>query len=256
MKKCTLHGIAIAAIAALVLAAHAQDSIDQSQYPTILTQPVDACVQMGTPATFSVQATNADSYQWYLNNVARDGQTNSSLIISSTGISDVGYYSASVLKGSEAVPTRLACLNVYVTGATTTTPAIGSVGRFSRSLALPAGDLGGGGMITVFGAPIVSNGGTGTCPGKYSGYVNYTKPVSQGWGWSPMTNTTYSASDTNRGDTKIQYAGYYGDMGCALSSVTIPSPALSPVYRFCVYFPQGVVVPTNAYPITLSGFNP
>jgi hypothetical protein len=118
-------------------------------------------------------------------------------------------------------------------------------------------DLGSGGVITVFGAPVVSSGGSGNCPGKYSGYVNYTKSVSQGWGWSPITNAiSYSVADTNRRDTKIQYVGYYGVMGCAPSSVAIPSPALSPVYRFCVYFPQGMAVPTNAYPITLSGFNP
>jgi hypothetical protein len=99
-------------------------------------------------------------------------------------------------------------------------------------------------------------GGSGTCPGKYAGYVIFTKTPAQGWGWSPSTNTTvYTATDTNQPNTKVQFVGDYGDSGCAQTTVTVPYP-MSPVYRFGIYFPQGSQVPTNAYPITLSGFNP
>ena len=119
MMKPILHGIAVAAMTGLVLTAHAQDVNDQSQYPTILEQPVDQCLPAGSAVTFSVVASNVDSYQWYKNNAVIDGATNSSLTIASLTINDVAYYTAAVIKGSEAVPTRQADLNVY----TVSTPA-------------------------------------------------------------------------------------------------------------------------------------
>jgi hypothetical protein len=258
MKKCISRGFALAAIAGLVLTVRAQDTIDQSQYPTIVQQPVDQCLPMGATAIFSVNATNVDSYQWYLSNVALDGQTNSSLTIPNAGTNDVGYYFASVIKGSESVPTRQACLNVYTTSASTTSSTPSSPGRFSsQSMSMSSMDLGGGGVITVFGAPVTGNGSSGSCPGSYSGYVNYIKPMSQGWGFNSSTNTTiHTAADGNRTDTKVQYAGYYGDSGCGQTTVTVPDPTVSPKYRFTIYFPRGVQVPTNSYPITLTGFDP
>jgi hypothetical protein len=111
--------------------------------------------------------------------------------------------------------------------------------------------------VVVFGLPLLSGGGTGTCPGKYAGYINYTKTIANGWGWAPDTsngNTTFIASDTNRPNTKIQYGGMYGDNGCGQTGIAVPSPAISPVYRFTIYFTNNV--PTNAYPITLDGFKP
>jgi hypothetical protein len=258
MKKCISRGFALAAIAGLVLTSRAQDTIDQSQFPTILSQPVDQCPLAGSPVTFSVQATNADGYQWYRNNSAIDGQTNADFTISNVSTNDVGYYSVSVSKGSESVPSRQACLNVYITGSGSA--SVVSSGPKSKLSALSGGmsamDMGGGGVITVFGPPLFNNGGTGNCPGRYSGYVNFTKTVSDGWGWSPIANTIHTATDGNRSDTKVQYMGNYGDSGCNLTTVGIPTPAMSPVYRFTVYFPVGVTVPTNAYPITLTGFNP
>jgi hypothetical protein len=260
MKKRILRSIAIAAMTGLVLIVRAQDStnLDQAQFPVILQQPVDQCLAFGSSATFSVVATNADSYQWYKNNVAIDGETNNSLTISSLEVSDVANYGASVIKGSDAVPTRVACLNVYIASSPAPIHRLNSTSFASSSMTMSPADLGGGGVITVFGPPVVSGGGSGNgCPGKYAGYVNYTKPMSQGWGWAPLTNTTvYTMSDPNRGDTKVQYGGMYGDSGCAPTSVTVPNPTMSPTYRFCVYFPVGVQVPTNAYPIVLTGFNP
>jgi len=109
----------------------------------------------------------------------------------------------------------------------------------------------------VFGPPVSGGGGTGTCPGHYAGYVNYTKTIANGWGWAPDTtngNTVFIAYDNNRTNTKIQYGGGYGDNGCNQTAVTIPSPAISPTYRFTIYFTNNV--PTNAYAITLDGFKP
>jgi hypothetical protein len=262
MKKCSLRGIAIVAITGFVLALRAQDATttDQSQYPSIVQQPVDQCVPVGSPVTFSVVASNADSYQWYKNNAAIDGQTNSSLTIASVAISDVAYYSAAVLKGSDGVPTRMANLNVYtVSGSTTTTTSGTGKNRFAGAQtmsAMMATDIGGGGVVTVFGAPVVSGGGSGSCPGKYSGYVNFIKTASQGWGWAPTAGVqTHAATDNNRSDTKIVYTGQYGDSGCGSNSVTL-GYQMSPVYRFSIYFPTNTAVPTNAYAITLDGFDP
>jgi hypothetical protein len=254
MKKCTLRGIALIAFAGLAVTTYAQDSTDQSQYPVILQQPVDQCVPAGTAVTFSVVASNVDTYQWYDNNTALDGQTNSSLTIPSVGIGDVGYYFASVIKGNEAVPTRSANLNVYIVSGSTSTSG-SKTKSMSMNMTMQT-DLGGGGTITVFGAPVVSSGGGTGCPGAYSGYVNYIKPMSQGWGFAPDTSNLHTATDTNRSDTKIQYNGYYGDGNCAQSTVTVANPPPSPAYRFTIFFPRGSQVPTNSYSITLTGFNP
>jgi hypothetical protein len=261
MTKRLLCNIAIAAMTCYVLALRAQDSTDQSQYPTILQQPVDQCLPLGSQVTFSVVASNVDSYQWYKNNTAIDGQTNTSLTIASAQISDVAYYSAAVIKGADAVPTRMANLNVYTTsGSTSSTTTTTSKFRFSSTQStstMSAMDLGGGGTITMYGTPIMSGGGNGSgCPGKYSGYVSFTKTSSQGWGWAPTSGVTnHTATDYNRSDTKVYFLGQYGDPGCNTNSVAVTNP-MSPVYRFSIFFPTNTVVPTNVYPITLDGFDP
>jgi hypothetical protein len=262
MKKCLLRGFAIAAMTGFVLTLRAQDATttDQSQYPVILQQPVDQCLPVGSPATFSVVASNVDSYQWYKNNATLDGQTNSSLTIASVAISDVAYYSAAVIKGGDAVPTRMANLNVYTTStSSTTTITTSTKTRLTSSMTMSTMtslDLTGGGTVTIYGAPVVSSGGSGSCPGKYSGYVNYTKTSSQGWGWVPTVGApSHTATDTNRMDTKVYFGGQYGDSGCATNSVSVTTP-ISPVYRFSIFFPTNTAVPTNVYAITLEGFDP
>lgn len=256
MKNRTLHGIALMALAATTLAAHAQDTTDQSQFPTILQQPVDQCLAVGSVATFSVLASNVDTYQWYRNDSPLAGQTNSNLTISNLSINDVGYYAAAVIKGSESVPTRSALLNVYTVSGSTTTPSQ-PMSMKTMSMNSMAADLGSGGVITVYGAPVKSSGSSGNCPGAYSGYVNYCKTISQGWGWAPDTNTTvYTATDTNRADTVVQAGGKNGDSYCGQTSATVPYPALSPKYRFTIFFAPGAQIPTNAYPIVMTGFDP
>jgi hypothetical protein len=108
--------------------------------------------------------------------------------------------------------------------------------------------------IVVYSFPTTSSGSSESCPGAYTGYINYilAPPI---WGFVPSTNATvYTASDTNRTDTKVEYVGAYGDEGCAQTTVTIPYPAVSPAYRFSIYFTNDV--PSTNYTITLHGFNP
>jgi hypothetical protein len=266
------HIIALAAITGLLAIAgnsvHAQtaDDLDQTVFPTITAQPVDQVVPIGSDVVLSVQANNADGYQWLINGIPADGQTNNSLTIANAGIGDVGLYSCEVFNGDQAVPTRAASVEVETTAGATvasttasTPTAKATAGSALTASAMTAGASGaclpGGGPIIVFGAPISGGGKQGTCPGTYAGYVNYTKSISQGWGWVPSTNTTiFTASDgSGRTDTKIMYGGKYGDTGCNQTTVTIPNPPPSPSYRFTIFFPNNV--PTTNYPIVLTGFN-
>jgi hypothetical protein len=218
--------------------AYADDSalVSQPDFPKIIYQPEDQVVYVGSNATFVVRAANTDGYQWFRNGNPINGQTNASLTITNAGIKDVGYYSCNLFKDIEVVPTRAANLMLYTSSIDPQT---------------------GVDPIVVFGFPLFGGGGQGTCPGHYTGYINYTKTTQLGWGWAPDTsngNITFTVSDTNRPDTKIQYGGMYGDIGCNQTGVTVPSPAISPAYRFTIYFTNNV--PTNAYPITLDGFKP
>lgn len=250
MKNSITHGIALA-VAGFTLSVHAQNV----QYATILQQPADQCLPLGSTATYSVVATNATGYQWMYNGTALGGETNSSLTVSNIALSNVGYYSAYVYDGADSVPTRSAALDVYVSGSGSTGSTSSTSGSPMRSsMMMSPMDGGGGAFIVVFGGPIAGGGSGGSCPGRYSGYVNYVPP--SGWGYIPSTNTTiYTATDTNSTNTKVQYGGAYGDIGCNQTTVTIPYPTFSPQYRFAVYFPTNTTVPTNAYPLVLSGFN-
>ena len=269
MKKIIPRILSLSAITGLLamagIAAKAQttdsllvSSIDQAAFPQITVQPVDQTVPVGATVTLSVQANNADSYQWLINGVPADDQTNTALIIASARISDVGYYSCNVsLTGGGTVPTRSANVCVYTSGSSIVTTKPISAAAKSSTLAssgtmTPNGS--GGGSITVYGTPLVSNGSSGSCPGKYVGYVTYSKPPSQGWGWTPISGVAHTVTDTNRTDTKVQYFGLYGDNGCAQTTITV-NPTYSPAYQFNIYFTNNV--PTNAYPmVLLTGFNP
>jgi hypothetical protein len=232
MKKQLLTIITFAAIVVANLPARGADDSDQLTFPQLTRQPIDQAIRVGSNAVFSAQATNGNlTFQWFRNGLAMDGQTNSDLVLESVGIGDVGFYTCNISKdGGESVPTRTASLNVFTATA--------------------------GGPITVFGAPVFSSGSQGGCPGPYAGYVNYIKPVSQGWGWAPTSGVTlHTAADgTQRTDTKIEYVGKNGDRGCNQTIVTVPDPSYSPKYRFTIYFSSNV--PTNSYPMTLVGFDP
>jgi hypothetical protein len=262
MKKYIPHIITLAAITGLVVitgnSVHAQttdplltDPVDQSAFPQITAQPLDQTVPVGANVVLSVQANNADGYQWLCNGVPQDGQTNSALVIQNAGINDVGLYSCQVSKDAETVPTRAANVSVFTTSSSV---AAASSSAVMTSSSVATASMTGGGPITVYGTPLLGGGSKGSCPGPYVGYVNYTKTISQGWGWTP-TGTVHKAADgSGRTDTKIEYVGAYGDSGCNQTIVTIPNPTYSPAYRFTIYFANNA--PTTNYPIVLTGFNP
>jgi hypothetical protein len=224
--------------ASVTMAAADDSSVNavQPEFPKVILQPEDQMVSFGSNAIFAVKTANADGCQWLRNGNPLDNQTNTTLTITNCGVNDVGYYSCNLYKGIQVVPTRAASLMVYTNSIDPQT---------------------GVDPVTVFGFPLLGGGSQGTCPGHYTGYVAYTKTAQQGWGWAPDTtggNTVFTATDTNRTNTKIEFLGAYGDSGCNQTSVTLPTSPVSPVYEFCIYFTNNV--PTNAYPITLDGFKP
>jgi hypothetical protein len=213
-----------------------QIPVPQQEYPFIILQPNDQCVPYGSNAIFSVTAANAQGYQWYRNGNVLPNATNSILTIQNAQIQNVGLYSCDVYKGFQSIPTRSAQLEVYTNWIDPQT---------------------GVDPMIVYSYPSTSGGGQGQCPGPYSGFVAYTLPYTNGWGWVPDTsngNTVFTAADTNASNTKVQFIGEYGDLGCNQTTVTVPNPAMSPAYEFAIYFTNAV--PTNPYPIMLSGFKP
>ena len=237
MKKQILSLVVLTAVATSV--AVGQNSVQPAQpdFPKILLQPENQMVPMGSNAVFTVVAANGPlACQWFCDGKPMNGQTNETLVIPNAQVSDVASYSCGVCKGLEMVPTRAASLMVFTSSMDPQT---------------------GVDPVCVSGTPVWKSGSQGTCPGTYTAYVSYTKTPQQGWGWDPDTsnsNTLFTATDTNRTDTKIQYIGAYGDSGCNQTTVTVPSTAISPAYRFTIFLTNNV--PTNPYAITLNGFQP
>ena len=233
--------------------------------------PDDQSAQAGTSTALLLEPRVANlSYQWYRQwpdqSQELAGETNKTLKFSSVQISDVGLYFCRVTHGSQSEYTSLATL--YVTtgssGSDQTLSVSSSTPLSTKSLSLSGSGSfsllsldGGSEPLTLWGPPVTSGGGSGTCPGPYAGYVNYKKTIALGWGYAPDTNNTtvYTATDNTRTDTKVEYVGKMGDNGCDQTTVTVPYPACSSKYRFTIYFPNNVPT-TNAYPISLVGFLP
>jgi hypothetical protein len=218
-----------------------------------VTQPESQTVAVGSSATFSVLAVKGPpyttiglSYQWQSNRTPDisitssnwtniSGASNSFFTIPSAHPNDVGFYRV-VVSGSDPVTSDAASAEVFTTS---------------------------GGNITVYGAPVVSSGSSGGCPGGYAGYVNYKK-VFPDWGWIPITPpptpvpplSSYTAEDgTTRTDTIALMSGNGGDHPCHQTPNSVATLS-DTKYRFTMYFPTGSPVGANPYPIVLIGFNP
>ena len=216
----------------------------------LVDDPEDQLAYTGENVTFEVGPRVGNlSYQWLRQSpdgiVELSGQTSVSLTLTNVQISDVGLYLCRVTHGNQIQDTAAASL-ILSTGSRG-----GSSSAQTFSLTSDGTD-----SITLFGPPVQSSGSQGTCPGPYAGYVNYRKTLADGWGWACSTNTTiHTASDATRTDTKVEYLGKLGDRGCSQTTVQTPDPPVSLKYRFTIYFPSELPA-TNAYPITLVGFNP
>ncbi len=219
----------------------------------LVDPPEDQDAAAGEDVTFSVEPRHAGlAYQWLRQWPDRievlKGQSDSRLTLTNAAISDVGLYVCAVALGDQVQLTRAASLTLWTRSAA---PISKLLSATTKTLSTLDADT-----LTVYAAPVTSSGSIGTCPGSYVGYVSYRKTTADGWGWAPSTNTTvHAASDTVRTDTKITFTGNLFDSGCQQTSVLVPDPPTSSKYRFTIYFPTSIPA-TNAYPITLTGFEP
>src|SRR5438034_3744235 len=252
MKTNSRKTIACAALMWLpaVLPGSAAEKPDGSAAPKILCNPETQVIREHLKVAFTVQADNPPvpavsgqfTYQWQrqgpgaTNYVNIPGATNDTYLIDKVTTNDVAFYRVRVSFSNGTTNSEPAQLLVF----THKSP------------------------IAVYGSPVVTSGGGGTCPGPYAGLVNYRKSIAAGWGWVPHHNdgnTVHKGTDNNSspGSTKAECVGYENDILCPGGmSVTTGHPGPPPgtgedsKYRFTIYFPSSV--PTNSYPITLDGF--
>ena len=82
------------------------------QPPTIIVNPVSVTVDNGTNVVFTVEAQNADSYQWYKDGTAISGATETTYSIDYVKGSDVGTYTAMAINRAGAEKSSPAALSL------------------------------------------------------------------------------------------------------------------------------------------------
>ena len=82
------------------------------QPPTIIVNPVSVTVDNGTNVVFTVEALNADSYQWYKDGTAISGATETTYSIDYVKGSDVGTYTAMAINRAGAEKSSPAALSL------------------------------------------------------------------------------------------------------------------------------------------------
>lgn len=80
--------------------------------PFITQQPASQIVQAGATVTLSVTATNATTYQWYLNNAPVTGGSAATLVISNFPASAVGNYYVKAANGVGSVQSQVAAVQI------------------------------------------------------------------------------------------------------------------------------------------------
>lgn len=80
--------------------------------PIITANPTDRLVAPGSTVTFTVTATNAESFQWRRNGVDLTDATNASLTITNAQSTNSGYYLAIAKNATGWTPSQMAYLNV------------------------------------------------------------------------------------------------------------------------------------------------
>ena len=82
------------------------------QPPTITVNPISVTVDNGTNVVFTVEAQNADSYQWYKDGTAISGATETTYSIEYVKGSDVGTYTAMAINRAGAEKSSPAALSL------------------------------------------------------------------------------------------------------------------------------------------------
>ena len=82
------------------------------QPPVIIVNPVSVTVDNGTNVVFTVEALNADSYQWYKDGTAISGATETTYSIDYVKGSDVGTYTAEAINRAGAEKSSPAVLSL------------------------------------------------------------------------------------------------------------------------------------------------
>ena len=90
---------------------------------TIETQPYDISVCEGGNGTFTIEATNASSYQWRKEGVSIDGETNDTLVISNVSNNDAADYSCIAIGPCNSLLSSSASLSIKPPTQITTQPA-------------------------------------------------------------------------------------------------------------------------------------
>ncbi|MEY3230805.1 MAG: hypothetical protein RL689_894, partial [Planctomycetota bacterium] len=93
------------------------------QPPVVTGQPGSTSACVGTPATFTVTATNATAFQWRKGGVDIAGATNASLTLPSVLATDAGSYDCVVTNGCITVTTSAATLTVNAVPGITAQPS-------------------------------------------------------------------------------------------------------------------------------------
>lgn len=173
--------------------------------PTITSQPTDQSVLVGNgPIMFVVgyQGDNSFTFQWYKNDVAIQGQVNSSLSIASVVESDAGSYKVKVTNNGGSVTSNAAVLTVIVPVAPTikTQPENKTV------------DVGGNTSLSVE--------AEGTAPLNYI-WSKDGSPVPMGMGnVLPIMN----AQTSNEGAYSVTVSNLAGSVTSNTATITVTTP--------------------------------
>lgn len=184
------------------------------QPPSITSQPANATVTVGDPATFTVSATGDEPfrYQWYFNtNTPLPDRTNAALTISSAQTNDAGGYSVVVSNNNGSVTSVVATLTVLlpVPPSITTQPknwtnVVGFAATFTVSA-------------------------SGSSPLHYQWYFNANTPLLN------QTNASLSftiASTNDAGGYSVIVTNRFGSVTSAVAVLTVipGSPPLLPAF--------------------------
>jgi hypothetical protein len=99
-------------------------------------------------------------------------------------------------------------------------------------------------------------GSSGGCPGPYTGYINYVRRATNGWGYTLDTNVIpHAATDLREPTNRLELGTIYGYFICGSNTVSTTSNAVTVIgdrARFSIFFRT---YPTNqAYPLWVKGF--